>query len=93
MHPVIVYELAKTRIDQDAQAALSRLARAEMPRVPRSSRGTTPQMTADDMQWRRYIAATIASSTWDPFLTQLKGPSQPNDTRSLPTRAQPYRQA
>jgi len=42
MHPTIIYELVKIRMEQDRKAASRRLAKTEMPRVMRSSASSRP---------------------------------------------------
>jgi hypothetical protein len=54
MHPVIIYKLVQTRMEQDGQAARSRITQAEMPRVPRSSAGGGRQITATK-RWQHRV--------------------------------------
>jgi hypothetical protein len=51
MHPIVIYELVKTRMELDREAERRRLAQAEMPRLQRATACSRPQRR----RWRGAI--------------------------------------
>jgi len=75
MHPIITYELVKTRMEQARQAECCRIAQAEMPRVPQSSASILRQL----QQLRNAIPRTQRSEP----VTEVNPQAKRDDTRHI----------
>src|SRR5215472_2795835 len=75
MHPIVIYELVKTRMELDHAAERRRLARAELPVMQQASAGRRPP----EARWRRAIR-------WRPWIrASSRDQGQPGqDPRELP---------
>jgi len=91
MHPIVIYELVKTRMDQDREAERHRLAQAEMPRVPQAPASRRPPRKnwrgASFNPWIRASCgdrsepSRIGDIGFPPGVTEM--PARPGRLRSL----------
>ena len=77
MHPIVIYQLVKTRMELDRQAERRRLAQAEMPRMQRVPASSGPQRK----RWRDTFSSNLWHRAWSRDRSQ---PSSAGDIDLVP---------